>query len=107
MILKFFKTEYLEKELVKRFIGDVDAEFMSKEEIEKVLQDLSEVENYEKLLKSTIKGDRIRFFNVPKESQDIVRGAFHRTLSWLTAIRKQNQKNINPKVKLDSPRHAQ
>ena len=80
---------------------------MIKEEIEKVLQDLSEVENYEKLLKSTIKGDRIRFFNVPKESQDIVRGAFHRTLSWLTAIRKQNQKNINPKVKLDSPRHAQ
>lgn len=53
--------------------------YIDKEEEEAIWRKISEVDGAAQYFKMTLDKDIRRFFNTPKEQQDLVKGAFSRT----------------------------
>ena len=90
-LLHFLTDKEIETEFLKRYNEDILTEEIEEKEEKRILDDLKKIEGIEDFLKSILKKDRIRFFNSPKETQDVIRGSFVRTLWLLTQTRSNNK----------------
>ena len=105
-LLKLIPNKDIENEFLRRFEEDYNFDSMEDEGFSLVLKDLSKIENSDSVLLHLIKKDRIKFFNSPKEGQDIVKGAFLRTLWLLKELRKARNIAVVAPNKYKNPRHA-
>lgn len=103
-ILGLFSSSELEHEVLSRFHDDFHVDTLTKDEINVVVSDISNIQNIEDYLLTILKNDRIRYFNTPKESQDLIRGAFLRTMWQLKEIRKsESSAKSSEKVEYNNP----
>ena len=73
-------TEELEAELLGRY-GDLPREIIEKELEKKIIEDLKNIDGFNKYLQALMNQDIIRYFGAQDEaSRNQTRGAFHRTL---------------------------
>ena len=106
-LIRLFSDEQVDTEFLRRFKEDFNFESLSEEESNLVFQDLSKIDNVDDFLLSTLKNDRLRYFGAPKESQDMIKGAFMRIVWLLKEIR--NKRNLKEKVanaKYSNPRQG-
>ena len=106
-IIKLFSDKDIEHEYIVRFNEDQLSDSLDEDAAKQVLQDLSKVDNMDDFLLSTLKNDRMRFFNAPVESHNVIKGAFLRTLWLLKEIR--NKRKVEEKVanvKYTNPRQG-
>lgn len=106
LILSLVDNDTLEEAFVKRYKEDIESEEQySESDQRKIFDDLSRVEGYSEFLRWVLKRDRIRYFNAPKDGQDVVRGAFMRTL-WQLKSLKRPKKKTEKSFGFTSPRHG-
>lgn len=93
-------TEQLEKELLERY-GDLPKEIVDKELEKKIIEDLKNIDGFNKYLQALMNQDIIRYFGAQDEaSRNQTRGAFHRTLYL------KNKVKAKPKLdKVDNKRY--
>lgn len=70
----------------------------TEEELSRIFKDLSEIENIDSFLKVILKQDLVLYFNVPPESQGLVRGGYNRVKWILDEIKKTR---VTPKEALN------
>lgn len=107
-LLNSLSDEQVELEYQHRFKEDMDTLDYDEELKNQVMSEMAGVHNIDDLLKAILKRDRVRYFNVPIESQQSVKGAFMRTLWLLKMIREQRKPERKPDsvIAFRSPRHG-
>lgn len=90
-ILKKSSDQALEAEFLRRQNEDLLADDVPQEVADLILKDLSEIDKIDLLLKSMLKKDRAHYFNATPETQQLVKGAFMRTIWLLKQIRSQRK----------------
>ena len=109
ILIKLLPDEIIEEEYVSRFVEDVNIDTLDKEACDLLLQEISKVENIDEFLLTALKKDRVRYFNSPREAQDIIKGAALRTIWLLKEIRNsRGEKEIGRVVikKYTNPRQG-
>lgn len=91
--LKLYSDEEIADEFIKRFEEDIGVGDWTKDEEDQFWSDIALVENVDAFLISVLGNDRKRYFSAQKEQQDLIKGAFNRTLWMLTKIRKERDKS--------------
>lgn len=79
-------------------IGDPFALFFDKDEFSADLVEVSKIDGFKEYLRQTLALDIKRYFSCPKEQQEMVKGAFHRTKYILDVLNKVSEKELEKQV---------
>lgn len=108
-ILKHLSLSDLEGEILFRFEEDLSVDELTKEQFQLILKDMAGIENIDNYYLTSLKKDRVRYFNATKETQEVIRGGFLRTLWYLNSIRKSRETarvSSGKNTEFNSPRHG-
>jgi GTP1/Obg family GTP-binding protein len=75
-------------------IGKITEIAIDNEAFKECLSDVSKIDDFRDYLRETMAMDIKRFFNTPKEQQDLVKGAFYRTQYLYQLLKKISDKEI-------------
>lgn len=107
ILIKLVGDKVIENEYLSRFIEDVNIDSLGKEACDLVVQEMAKVENIDDFLLTSIKKDRVRYFNAPQDAQGQIKGASLRTIWLLKEIRNSRElKERVAKTKYTNPRHG-
>ena len=111
ILIKLLDNKDIENEYLSRFTEDISMDSLDKEAGDILLQEISRIENIDEYLTTVIKKDRVRYFNSPKESLDLIKGAALRAIWLLKEIRGKRELGDGKsekvvKAKYNNPRHG-
>lgn len=100
--LKFFSTDEIENELIKRY-GDILDYEISIEQEKAIFKEIKKIQGVADYLKATSAKDIVRYFNAVNDVQrNLIRGAYVRTMYLYNLTKNAGVKNEKVKTKFAS-----